>query len=150
VLADLQHNALFSIWHRASATGGRCAPACIRRYDGTDISLVLGAQGQTVTWCDDLTSICFQRFYDEGVQTGWGYTFPDVDPNGGVPDEFIGIYTGPETAGWIGASLGGGMTQNPLIVAWLNEGKAMAGVRRTEYVQASPSPHCLDFNRGPR
>ena len=93
---------------------------------------MLGTQSQTVTWCDDLTSICFQRFYDEGVSTGWGYTFPDVDPNGGVPDEFIGIYTGPEDAGWIGASLGGGMTQNPLIVAWINEGKAMAGVRRTE------------------
>lgn len=88
-----------------------------------------------MTWCDEFTSICFQRYYDESVSTGWGYTFPDVDPNGGVPDEFIGIYTAPASAGWIGASLGGGMTQNPLLVAWLSEnGTAVVGVRRTEYV----------------
>lgn len=56
--------------------------------------------------------------------------FPEADPSGGVSNEFIGIFTAPATTGWIGNSLGGGMTQGPLILAWINDFQAMISVRR--------------------
>lgn len=77
-------------------------------------------------WCDSLSGACFQRFYDPRVDTTWGYAFPPT-PNG----EFIGIYIAPVTAGWIGASLGGGMENNPLILTWVDGTKPMLSVRYT-------------------
>ncbi|KAG2006962.1 cellobiose dehydrogenase [Coprinopsis cinerea AmutBmut pab1-1] len=95
----------------------------------------------TSEWCDSITDICFQRYYDADLDIAWGYVFPP-SPSAGEPqpDEFIGLFTGPVSAGWIGNSLGGGMRSNPLVVGWVdNEHNALLSVRFTSRF-ASPDP----------
>ncbi|TFK75515.1 hypothetical protein BDN72DRAFT_831768 [Pluteus cervinus] len=96
--------------------------------------VALSAQAQLASqWCDSLTSICFQRFYFETLDTGFGYLFPSPPTN-----EFIGIFTAPTSAGWVGSSLGGGMTNNPLLVGWVNNGRATISARLTS-IYTSPA-----------
>ncbi|TFK28302.1 cellobiose dehydrogenase [Coprinopsis marcescibilis] len=100
------------------------------------------AQGDPVAseWCDSTTDICFQRHYDADLDFGFGYIFPP-EPAAGAPrsTEFIGIFTGPRGTGWLGNSLGGGMRNNPLIVAWVNaDNSAVATIRQTERFGSPP------------
>ncbi|TFK21044.1 CBD9-like protein [Coprinopsis marcescibilis] len=102
--------------------------------------LVIGLQAlsvsaQTVSrWCDSWTNVCFQRFYDASIDTGWGYLFPSTPRT-----EFIGIFTAPVGVGWVGTSLGGGMRSNPLLLAWVNGQTPLISVRSTAQY-APPSP----------
>ncbi|EAU83866.2 cellulose binding iron reductase [Coprinopsis cinerea okayama7 len=77
---------------------------------------VLLASAQATRWCDDLTSVCFQRYYEEHLDTAWGYLFPPTDRG-----EFVGFFIAPVRSGWIGNSLGGSMRGNPLVVGWLDD-----------------------------
>ncbi|TFK32758.1 hypothetical protein BDQ12DRAFT_701066 [Crucibulum laeve] len=88
-------------------------------------ALVVEAQSAT-QWCDNLTNICFTRYYLQSLDTGFGYVFPPLQP---PSNEFIGIYTAPVSAGWIGNSLGGGMRSNPLIIGWIDESKPVVSAR---------------------
>lgn len=93
-------------------------------------------------WCTtEITGsdICFQRYRDTGSDTAWGYLFPAAaGPTGQPTNEFIGIFTGRSNAGYIGASLGGTMTSNPLVLAWINGRAPLISLRRTE--QYGPPP----------
>ena len=91
---------------------------------------VSNAQDAASEWCDSITDICFQRFYDEELGMGWGYLFP---PASSAPGEFVGLFTAPVAAGWIGNSLGGGMRSNPLVIGWVDSNHtALVTIRRTE------------------
>ncbi|TEB28505.1 cellulose binding iron reductase [Coprinellus micaceus] len=86
---------------------------------------ILLAVSQTTRRCDGLTSACFQVYYEEHLDTAWGYMFP---PTG--RDEFVGLFIAPIRSGWIGNSLGGSMRRNLLIVGWLDDNdKAMVSSR---------------------
>ncbi|TEB36598.1 hypothetical protein FA13DRAFT_1658324 [Coprinellus micaceus] len=91
-------------------------------------------------WCDDgQTGICWYRYDAEDLSAGWGFIFPRDSPPGRNMNEFIGIMSAPTAVGWLGASLGGSMRSNPLIVGWLNGTAAAISIRRTEaYSQPSP------------
>jgi hypothetical protein len=82
----------------------------------TKLPSVLLAVSQTTRRCDGLTSACFQVYYEEHLDTAWGYMFP---PTG--RDEFVGLFIAPIRSGWIGNSLGGSMRRNLLIVGWLDD-----------------------------
>ncbi|RXW15117.1 hypothetical protein EST38_g10738 [Candolleomyces aberdarensis] len=91
---------------------------------------VSNAQGTASQWCDSITDICFQRYYDEELNMGWGYLFP---PAASAPGEFVGLFTAPVSAGWVGNSLGGGMRSNPLVIGWVDSNHtAIVTIRRTE------------------
>jgi len=94
-------------------------------------ALSVRAQDPTAAqWCDSQTKICFQRYYISDLDVGLGYIFPPLPSSGAAPDDFIGIYTAPAGAGWIGNSLGGGMTNSLLIVGWMNGGTPVVSARR--------------------
>lgn len=81
-------------------------------------------------WCDGYTYICFWRHYDASIDTAWGYLFPST-----WSDEFIGIFVAPITSGWVGASLGGSMLENPLVLGWVDStNNLQVSVRRATYV----------------
>lgn len=66
---------------------------------------------------------------------GYGYLFPPLPAAGQAPsNEFIGIFTAPASTGWIGSSLGGGMTNNLLIVGWTNGNTPVLSSRLVRYV----------------
>ncbi|KAJ3500222.1 hypothetical protein NLJ89_g9889 [Agrocybe chaxingu] len=103
------------------------------------VLLALYASAQTTRWCDSLTNVCFTSYYYPDLDTTWGYAFPPLPAAGQTPsDEFIGIFVGPSSLGWIGNSLGNGMRQNPLIVAWTDGNTPRASVRFTS--NYSPPP----------
>ena len=77
-------------------------------------------------WCDSVTKICFQRWYNQQLDYGAGYLFPPATP---ASTEFIGIRHGKVGAGWLGQALGPSMESNPLIIAWVNSGTALANLR---------------------
>ncbi|KAF9057253.1 hypothetical protein BJ165DRAFT_1333787, partial [Panaeolus papilionaceus] len=96
---------------------------------------------QTVSqWCDSITSICFGRFYISNLDTAHGYIFPPLPSSGGTPsNEFIGFFTAPLSTGWVGMSLGGGMTSNPLLVGWTDGNTPRVSVRYvTDYQPPQP------------
>ncbi|KAG2006675.1 cellobiose dehydrogenase [Coprinopsis cinerea AmutBmut pab1-1] len=103
-------------------------------------ALSVAGQGSASRWCDSWTGVCFQRLYDAGSDSAWGYVFPPSPRS-----EFIGIFTAPIRTGWIGASLGGGMTNNPLVVSWVNGNTPVISVRYT--TQYGPPPV---MNNAPR
>lgn len=69
----------------------------------------------------------------------WGYkepvhgiTFGYIFPNVASPTEFIGEIVAPITSKWVGASPGGTMLHNLLLVAWPNGNAIVKGARITE------------------
>lgn len=95
-------------------------------------ALFVSAQ-EAAEWCDEgQTGVCFHRYHDEAQDIGWGYLFPESNPDGSVPNELIGIYTAPSAVGWVGNSLGGGMRFSPLVLGWIHENTAMASLRNAE------------------
>ncbi|KAJ3533776.1 hypothetical protein NMY22_g7195 [Coprinellus aureogranulatus] len=101
------------------------------------LSLVLACQAQdnpTATeWCDDgQTGFCWYRYDADELQTGFGFMFPRSSAPGRSTNELIGLLSAPVAVGWLGASLGGDMRSNPLVVGWLNGTAAAISIRRTE------------------
>ncbi|KAJ2915755.1 hypothetical protein MD484_g4701, partial [Candolleomyces efflorescens] len=98
-------------------------------------------------WCDPQISatigakLCWLRYFDADTDTSWGYIFPaDTSSERQPLTEFIGLFSAPASAGWVGNSLGGPMHLNPLIVAWLDGKKPIISVRRTDSPHVSPEP----------
>ncbi|KAJ2916211.1 hypothetical protein MD484_g4181, partial [Candolleomyces efflorescens] len=98
-----------------------------------------GVRAQSGQWTDPITNVAgFQRYYDSILDTSYAFLFPPLQP---TSNEFIGIYTGPSTVGYLGTSLGGGMRSNLLIVGWLNN--ANTPVVSPRYVAAYSSPSVI-------
>lgn len=81
----------------------------------------MSVHAQAIPWVDSATNVTFSRFYVKAEDIGYGYVFPPL-PAAGQPaaDEFIGIFTAPIAAGWVGNALGPGMKNNLLILGWVS------------------------------
>ncbi|KAG8909001.1 hypothetical protein FRB99_000104 [Tulasnella sp. 403] len=93
--------------------------------------------------CDngpDGTGICFQTYSDPVYGATYSWVFPPTgDPT--YQNEFIGQFVVPNNGKWAGVSLGTGMNQNLLVVAWPNNGVIVKSARQaTNYVQPTPYP----------
>jgi cellobiose dehydrogenase (acceptor) len=95
------------------------------------LGAVLAQQQLTYSDADGLP---FQGIYDEVIDSHFGWLFPTSTTG----TEFIGEFIVPITQKWAGISLGGGMTNNPLIVAWPYNGKIVFTTRFATYVPFLP------------
>ncbi|KAI0381145.1 CBD9-like protein [Hypomontagnella monticulosa] len=71
---------------------------------------------------------------DVQITTGNSYiTFRVAIPAGsptGQPFDAVVQMIAPSNAGWVGVAWGGSMTNNPLLIGWLNSGNGVASMRR--------------------
>ncbi|KAI5811180.1 hypothetical protein DFH27DRAFT_13719 [Peziza echinospora] len=84
-------------------------------------------------YTDPSTNITFQRFYQAQKDFSFGIVTPETPS-----DEFIGQLTGPVKGGWTGLSLGGGMMQALLIVAWKNGEEIVHSFRYASQFSSPP------------
>ncbi|KAG8687354.1 hypothetical protein FRC12_017219 [Ceratobasidium sp. 428] len=82
---------------------------------------------QSVAWTDPSTGIPFQSFVDpvHGIRLSTAF------PASTTATEFIGEIVAPISAKWVGWSLGGGMNNNLLVVAWPNGNSIVSSTRYT-------------------
>ncbi|KAG8697384.1 hypothetical protein FRC08_006563 [Ceratobasidium sp. 394] len=82
---------------------------------------------QSVPWTDPTTGIPFQSFVDpvHGIRLSIAF------PSAASPTEFVGEIVAPISAKWVGWSLGGGMNNNLLLVAWPNGNSIVSSTRYT-------------------
>ena len=66
------------------------------------------------------SGITFQGLRETRYGTTWGFVFPPLDSTGSRATEFIGQIIVPSNVAWAGLSYGGQMSNNLLMVAWLN------------------------------
>jgi cellobiose dehydrogenase (acceptor) len=78
----------------------------------------------------DASGIPFTGLYDDTIDFTLGFSFPTSTTG----DEFIGEFIVPVNQLWAGFSLGGGMPNNPLIMAWPYDGKIVFSTRFATYV----------------
>jgi hypothetical protein len=77
----------------------------------------------------DASGILFTGTSDANADLHLGFLFPA----GTTGTEFIGEFVAPFARKWVGLSLGGYMTNAPLIVAWPNANKIVYSTRFTTY-----------------
>jgi cellobiose dehydrogenase (acceptor) len=82
------------------------------------------AQIQELTYTDS-NGIPFTGNYDPAPDVHVGFIFPSSTTG----TEFVGELIVPISKGWAGISIGGGMTSNPLIMAWVNNNKIVYSTR---------------------
>ncbi|QRV98090.1 GMC oxidoreductase [Ceratobasidium sp. AG-Ba] len=82
---------------------------------------------QSSAWTDPSTNIPFQSFVDpvHGIRLSTAF------PASTTSTEFVGEIVAPISAKWVGWSLGGGMNNNLLLVAWPNGNSVVASTRYT-------------------
>ncbi|KAG8745775.1 hypothetical protein FRC10_007036 [Ceratobasidium sp. 414] len=82
---------------------------------------------QSTAWTDATTGIPFQSFVDpvHGIRLSTAF------PSSTTPTEFVGEIVAPIAAKWVGWSLGGGMNNNLLLVAWPNGNSIVSSTRYT-------------------
>ncbi|TFK24100.1 cellobiose dehydrogenase [Coprinopsis marcescibilis] len=99
--------------------------------------LLIGlALAQSELYVDPDNGITFSGITDPVHGVTYGYILPPLDP---PSDEFIGEIVAPIENAWVGASPGGGMVNNVLIVAWPNGDKVVGSIRlATRYVLPEP------------
>ena len=78
---------------------------------------IVKAQTSVGEWADPVAKVTWTRYHDPDLDLTQGYIFPPAS-EGQAPDEFVGIFQAPSSGGYIGSSLGGGMRENLLLVAW--------------------------------
>lgn len=84
------------------------------------------AYSQSTSFCDDVTSICYQSYTnDEGVT--YRVALPDVSE---APFDTILQVVSPIEYGWSGFSWGGRMAYNPLLVNWVNGEDVISSSRK--------------------
>jgi cellobiose dehydrogenase (acceptor) len=83
------------------------------------------AFAQTQVSYTDASGIPFTGIYDSEVDITLGFVFPSSTTG----SEFIGELIVPIAQKWAGISLGGGMPNNPLIVAWPNANTIVSSTR---------------------
>ncbi|CAE7204138.1 unnamed protein product [Rhizoctonia solani] len=87
---------------------------------------------QSNPWTDPSTNIPFQSF----VEPVTGIRLSTAFPSSTSPTEFVGEIVAPITSKWVGWSLGGGMNNNLLLVAWPNGNSIVSSTRMsTGYTQ---------------
>ncbi|KZV90569.1 cellobiose dehydrogenase [Exidia glandulosa HHB12029] len=91
------------------------------------------ALAQSTQFCDSgAGNLCFQSFTDPVH----GISFRMVFPTSTTATEFIGEIEAPTGVAWAGLALGGGMLNNPLLMAWPNNGALVTTARiAAGYVQ---------------
>jgi cellobiose dehydrogenase (acceptor) len=94
------------------------------------LSTVLAQQSVTYT---DASGLPFSGVYDSAIDSHFGFLFPTSTTG----SEFIGEWIVPLSQKWAGISLGSGMKNNPLVVAWVNNGQVVSTTRFTTYVWMS-------------
>ncbi|KAK1231893.1 substrate-specific activator of APC-dependent proteolysis [Marasmius sp. AFHP31] len=91
---------------------------------------------QATKYVDPDNGITFWGLTDPVHKATYGYAFPPASQGS---TEFIGEIVAPIDLKWVGVSPGGGMINNLLLVAWVNNGKIMATNRKaTVYEQPLP------------
>jgi cellobiose dehydrogenase (acceptor) len=78
----------------------------------------------------DASGLPFTGIYDDTVKSTFGFLFPTSTTG----TEFIGEFIVPTAQKWAGISLGGGMPNNPLIMAWPNGNSIVHTTRFATYV----------------
>ncbi|KAG6865808.1 hypothetical protein C0991_011613 [Blastosporella zonata] len=97
------------------------------------LSLVPHVLSQGAAYTDPDNGISFWGYTDPVHQVTYGYVFPPLESSS---NEFIGEIVAPIAAKWVGASPGGAMLQNLLLVAWPNGNSIVRSARyATDYVQ---------------
>lgn len=82
-------------------------------------------QATTAKFCDaSFGNVCYAQYATPNVV--FGIAIPAVDA---APFKTLLKITAPNSAGWAGLAWGGGMTNNPLTVAWPNGNGAMVSSR---------------------
>lgn len=76
------------------------------------------------SYCDDLGRCFSSNTNDAGIT--FGVAIPEV---AAAPFPVILQVTAPVEMGWVGFSWGGGMTYNPLTIAWPNGEDLVASAR---------------------
>ncbi|TFK28283.1 CBD9-like protein [Coprinopsis marcescibilis] len=101
------------------------------------------AQTSVGEWADPVAGVTWTRWTDPDLDVTTGWVFPPLS-GGQAPDEFVGIFQAPSSGGYIGSSLGGGMRENLLLLAW-TDGKIPRISPRWATDYAPPGPYA-----GPR
>lgn len=83
---------------------------------------------QSVAWTDSTTGIPFQSYVDPVHGIRLSIAFP---PTSAGSTEFVGEIVAPINAKYVGWSLGGGMNNNLLLVAWPNGNSIVSSTRFT-------------------
>ncbi|EJD48894.1 cellobiose dehydrogenase [Auricularia subglabra TFB-10046 SS5] len=95
------------------------------------------ALSQSSQFCDSgVGNLCFQSFTDPVH----GISFRLVVPASSSTTEFIGEIEAPADAKWVGLCLGGGMLNNPLLMAWPN-GNAFVTTSRMVNAYVQPTAY---------
>ncbi|KAM7190457.1 hypothetical protein V8F33_009440 [Rhypophila sp. PSN 637] len=109
---------------------GDAAPVTAHPSPGPELNLKLARQAsQTSKYCAPQSSICYLQYATTSASYPiFRIAVPDVTS---APFDAILQIVSPVSLGWVGFSWGGGMTSNPLTVAWPNgnTGKATVSSR---------------------
>ena len=98
-------------------------------------STKLSQRQTTSKYCPPSSSICFLEVITRPSNPVFRLAIPDATT---APFDALLQITAPVALGWAGFSWGGGMTGNPLTVAWPNGNNATVSSRWATYVLYSP------------
>jgi len=80
----------------------------------------------TAKYCNSTSSICYLQYSTSASNPVFRIAIPD---GASAPFDVLLQIVAPVSLGWAGFSWGGGMTMNPLTVAWPNGNKATVSSR---------------------
>ncbi|KAI5859961.1 CBD9-like protein [Durotheca rogersii] len=105
--------------------------------------LGIASEASADVFRDPDTGFTFSQ-YNAPITTGSVYiTFRIAIPSTAIAGQSYDAVlqvVAPNTAGWVGVAWGGSMTNNPLLIGWVNGGSAVASVRRSAS-HTAPQPY---------